>query len=356
MIFEEQYQAILDRNPAYIGRFVFAVHTTGIFCQPTCHARKPLAKHVEFFSTTQQALLAGYRPCKLCHPLETAEPVPLTIASLLAEVEADPAGRIRDDELRRRGLEPETIRRWFKKHHGLTFQGYQRARRLGQAFGLIRAGSPVTEAAMTAGFSALSTFGDNFRKRFDTAPSHSGGKAIINITRLETPLGIMLAAATTAGICLLEFADRRALESELSDLRELLDAALIPGPNPHFMRLNQQLAQYFAGDRRNFDLPLVLPGRPFQVAVWQALRQIPYGTTRSYGDQAARLGKPTAIRAVAQANGQNRLCILVPCHRVVGAKGALTGYSGGVWRKRWLLDLESGRLGESPGNLGINRE
>lgn len=341
---DEKYQALLRSDPAYEGRFFFAVRTTGVFCRPTCRARKPKPENVEFFADTRQALLAGYRPCKLCHPLETAEPVPAAIAGLLAEVEANPAGRIRDDELRRRGLEPETVRRWFKKHHGLTFQGYQRARRLGEAFGLIREGKPVAVAAMDAGFGSLSAFNDSFRKGFGATPTKTAATGIIRLTRLETPLGLMVAAAVEEGICLLEFAERRALETELDDLRRLLSAEVLPGPSPWFPRLRDQLAAYFAGASAGFDLPLVTPGTPFQKAVWQELRRIPYGTTRSYRDQAAALGQPAAVRAVARANGQNRIAIIIPCHRVIGADGSLTGYSGGIWRKQWLLDLEAGRL------------
>lgn len=338
MDFDACYQAVLDRDPSFIGRFIFAVRTTGVFCRPGCPARSPKAENVEFFRDAKAALLAGYRPCKLCHPLEDAEPVPAAIASLLAEVDAKPAGRIRDDELRRRGLEPQTIRRWFKKHHGLTFQGYQRARRISEAFGLIREGRPVAEAAMDAGFGSLSAFG--------AAPSRVARRKIISVTRLETPLGLMVAAAVDEGVCLLEFADRRALETELDDLCRLLDAVVLPGPSQWFAPLAQELADWFAGRRQDFDVPLVTPGTQFQQAVWQELRRIPYEETRSYAAQATALGKPQAVRAVAHANGCNRLAILIPCHRVIGADGRLTGYSGGVWRKQWLLDLEAGRLAD----------
>ncbi len=150
----------------------------------------------------------------------------------------------------------------------------------------------------------------------------------------------MLAGATAEGVCLLEFTDRRMLETELKDLGERLQATILPGPSPHFELLRAELAEYFAGTRQTFSVPLVTPGTPFQRAVWEELRTIPYGTTRSYGQQAAALRKPEAVRAVASANGMNRVAILIPCHRVIGANGKLTGYAGGLWRKERLLQLE----------------
>lgn len=163
---------------------------------------------------------------------------------------------------------------------------------------------------------------------------------MITITRIPTPLGPMLAGATEKGICLFEFADRRMLETQLSRIRRIFKAELISGSNKHFDALNEQMEEYFAGKRKEFTVPLVIDGTPFQEKVWEALLKIPFGETRSYKDQAKMIGNPKAVRAVANANGDNRIAIIVPCHRVIGANGKLVGYGGGLWRKKYLLNLE----------------
>ena len=163
----------------------------------------------------------------------------------------------------------------------------------------------------------------------------------MNLTRFETPLGTMFAGAVNQGICLLEFTDRRMLETEFKLLTKLLNMTIIQGENKHFVLLHQQLDEYFEGKRKEFSIPLVTPGSTFQQSVWKELQNIPYGITRSYKQQALALKKPEAVRAVANANGTNRIAIIIPCHRVIGADGNLTGYGGGLWRKKWLLDLEN---------------
>jgi AraC family transcriptional regulator of adaptative response/methylated-DNA-[protein]-cysteine methyltransferase len=151
----------------------------------------------------------------------------------------------------------------------------------------------------------------------------------------------MLAGATDDGICLLEFIDRRMLETQLSRISKLLNAKLVPGSHAHFDSLNEQLDEYFSGKRKEFDLPLACPGTAFQQKVWAGLQAIPYGSTRSYTEQAEAVGSPNAVRAVAKANGDNRIAIIIPCHRVIGAHGELVGYGGGLSRKQYLLKLES---------------
>ena len=159
-------------------------------------------------------------------------------------------------------------------------------------------------------------------------------------THIQTPLGTMIAAASEKGICMLDFVDCKHSALKLRTLSETFKAPLEQGSSPYFAVLRLQLQQYFNGERRCFDIPLDFAGTEFQKQVWNILLQIPYGTTISYAEQAALLGKPSAVRAVASANGKNKISIVVPCHRVIGANGALTGYDGGVWRKEWLLELE----------------
>lgn len=170
------------------------------------------------------------------------------------------------------------------------------------------------------------------------------GATVIYLQVLETPLGNMLACATDKGICLLEFIDRRAFVTELKDLKRLLRASIEAGTNQHLIALEKQLNEYFLKTRTVFDLPLITPGTEFQNIVWKKLMDIPYGETRSYKEQSIAVGNSGAIRAVGTANGANRIAIIIPCHRVIGEDGSLTGYGGGLKRKRWLLDFESRAL------------
>src|SRR5512133_2354028 len=169
---------------------------------------------------------------------------------------------------------------------------------------------------------------------------------MIRIKKIETPLGEMVAGATDEGVCLLEFCDRRMLPTEYKDLTRLLKTDIIEGENKHLKALSQQLNEYFNGKRKDFSIPLITPGTEFQQAVWKELQNIQFGTTRSYLEQAIALNSPESIRAVANANGLNRISILIPCHRVIGSDGSLTGYGGGLKRKKWLLDHEKKYSGQ----------
>nr|WP_262915765.1 methylated-DNA--[protein]-cysteine S-methyltransferase [Chryseobacterium taklimakanense] len=162
--------------------------------------------------------------------------------------------------------------------------------------------------------------------------------------RIETPLGTMIACADENGICMLEFSDRKALPTELKEISKHFNANIIQGENPHLRTLESELAEYFEGKRKEFTVPLSPVGTEFQKNVWEVLRKIPYGTTRSYLEQAQILGNPQAVRAVANANGLNKISIIIPCHRVIGKNGKLTGYGGGIWRKQKLLELEKAIL------------
>jgi AraC family transcriptional regulator of adaptative response/methylated-DNA-[protein]-cysteine methyltransferase len=169
---------------------------------------------------------------------------------------------------------------------------------------------------------------------------------MIKTTKIETPLGEMVAGATDEGVCLLEFHDRKILQSEYKDLQKLLDTTLEEGENKHHKALKKQLKEYFDGKRKEFSVPLVIPGRPFQQSVWKELQKIPFGATRTYMEQAIALNSPESIRAVANANGMNRIAIIIPCHRVIGSDGHLTGYGGGLQRKKWLIDHEKKYSGQ----------
>jgi AraC family transcriptional regulator of adaptative response/methylated-DNA-[protein]-cysteine methyltransferase len=218
--------------------------------------------------------------------------------------------------------------------------------RINTAFGAIKDGNSVLDAALTSGYSSVSGFATAFDKIIGTAPGKvkSAPQCMLVYQRFDAPLGPMVAVASEQGLCLLEFGDRRMLESEFSDLQRRLDAVLLPGTNRFTEEAVRQITEYFAGTRQTFDVALHTPGTAFQQRVWAALREIPFGEIRSYGEIAAEIGTPKAMRAVGTANGMNRLAIIIPCHRVIGADGALTGYGGGLWRKDWLIRHEREHL------------
>ena len=339
----KMYLALTERDTSFDGVFFAAIRTTGIFCRPGCSARKPRPENVEFYASVRDALGAGYRPCLRCHPMEPKGAAPEWIEKLLQRVEQDPARRWKDADLREAEFDPARVRRWFLRNHGLTFQAYQRARRLGLAFGQIRQGEKWEGAAYSHGFESASGFHDAFTRVFETGPHRAADLAPIVIARLLTPLGPMIAGATADGICLLEFADRRMLETQLERVRKWFRGPTVPGSNRHIEELTLQLDKYFTGQLREFTVPLSLPGTDFQVAAWKQLMKIPYAKTISYEAQARAMGRPGAQRAVGKANGDNRIAIVIPCHRVVKQNGDLCGYGGGLWRKKYLLDLEQGQ-------------
>ncbi|QNS42103.1 bifunctional transcriptional activator/DNA repair protein Ada [Chryseobacterium manosquense] len=341
---EIMYQASLNKNPDFEGVFWMGVKTTGIFCRPICRARKPKPENVEFFSSTKAAILKGYRPCKVCKPLENPDETPQYIQEVLEELRENPAQKFKDYDLVKRGIEPATMRRWFQKNHGMTFQAFQRMFRLNTAFKKLQQGENIMETAYDSGFESLSGFSESFKNIFGVSPKNSKEQRIIDLKRIETPIGTMYAAAVEEGICMLEFTDRKLLETEFKDLAKSLNATIVLGENPHFKLLEKELKLYFEGKLKEFSVPLSPVGTEFQKSVWKILQQIPYGETWNYRKQSQALGDAKKVRAVANANGMNKISILIPCHRVIGTDGTLTGYGGGIWRKQKLLELEKAIL------------
>jgi AraC family transcriptional regulator of adaptative response/methylated-DNA-[protein]-cysteine methyltransferase len=350
----EMIRAFMARDASYDGIFLTGVTTTGIFCRPSCPARKPRVEHLKFFSSPREAVFAGFRPCRRCRPLGAGRDTPAWVARLLTAA-ARPERRVTDGDLRRMRLEPATVRRYFQKHYGMTFHAYARGRRLSSAFQQLRRGARLDEVAMN-GFESHSGFRDAFVRTFGEAPGRSRTGDCILVSWIDTPLGPMVAGASDQGVCLLEYTDRRMLEGQIATMRARFikhrrqagaagQAAVVPGESPLFDRLRAELDEYFAGIRRDFTLPLAAPGTPFQERVWAELLRIPHGDTRSYEDVARAIGVPNAQRAVGRANGLNRIAIVIPCHRVVNKDGKLGGYGGLLWRKAALLHLEkTGRL------------
>ncbi len=337
---ETMYRALVNRDPSFEGIFFVGVRTTGIFCRPTCTAKKPARENVDFFPTPGEALHSGYRPCLRCHPMDPDKRPPRLIERLRTEVERAPDGRLTDKELAAMAIDPSTARRQFKRHYGMTFQAYHRARRMGLALREVHKGARVEEARNGSGFESESGFREAFTRIFGEPPTTAKTRGGLFAQRIETPLGAMIAVADDEGLRLLEFIDRRATERELSTLRKRLRTNVVPGEHRHLTATRQQLDNYFSGTQLGFDIPLAPVGSDFQLRAWKILRSIPVGETRSYSWMAERLGDRNARRAVGRANGTNMICIVIPCHRVIRADGTLCGYGGGLWRKKWLLDHE----------------
>jgi len=346
----EMKQAFYRKDASYDGVFFVAVRTTGIFCRPSCPAR-PKPENIEFFSTIRDAVFAGYRPCKRCHPLEAYGALPDWIVTLMQRLETTPDVKITAAELRSLGITPERVRRWFRDHYGMTFAEWCRGRRLANAFTQIREGATLDDVVFTNQYESHSGFREAFGKAFGVPPGQSQTSDFIATQILETPLGAMLVGAVSEGVCLIEYTDRQMLEHNYATIRKQFGYPVLPVTNNHIERLRDELSRYFAGKLREFTIPLVPHGTAFQEKVWSELQRIPYGKTISYDQLARHISQPTAVRAVARANGMNRINILIPCHRVIGKDGHLTGYGGGLWRKRLLLELE--RTGKLPNDETI---
>ncbi|MGJ7517429.1 bifunctional transcriptional activator/DNA repair enzyme AdaA [Pseudomonas baetica] len=337
----EMVRAMLERDTSYEGVFFTAVKTTGIFCRPGCTARSPKPENVEFFARADECLAAGYRACLRCKPMGAAAIAPQWIQKLFTLVDAAPEQRWSDSQLLAEGIEPLKLRRWFKQHFAMTFHAWLRTRRLDMALDGIKQGESIDSAAFDSGYESLSGFRDAFQKSFHITPGRAANSEPLLFTRLTTPLGPMIAMAERRGLVLLEFLDQSSLTREVESLQTRYGYAVAPGHNRHLQQIEEELSAYFAGKLTHFTVALHMPGSEFSRQVWAELEKIPYGQTTTYGAIASLLGKPGASRAVGLANGHNRLSIVVPCHRVIGADGSLTGYAGGQPRKAFLLRLEN---------------
>lgn len=337
---KEYYQALLDKKAEYEGVFFVGVKTTGVFCRPTCPARKPKFENCEFFENAQQALLASFRPCKRCRPLSHPNHVSKLIQTLVEAVEEHPEKRWKDRDFRELSVDASTARRQFKKRFGMTFVEYARARRMGLAMKQIRNGEAVIDAQLSTGYESGSGFRDAFSRIMGAAPSKLGQSNILKASWIDTPLGPMIAIANEEALYLLEFVDRRGLEREVERLRKKIKSAIIPGYTQPIRSIENELKLYFEGTLIEFNTPLCFLGSPFQKCVWEELKKIPAGDTRSYSEIAGRIGQPTSFRAVGNANGANQFAIIIPCHRVINTNGELGGYGGGLTRKKWLINHE----------------
>ncbi|MEW7009768.1 bifunctional transcriptional activator/DNA repair enzyme AdaA [Lentilitoribacter sp. EG35] len=334
------YQALLDRNAAYDGQAYVGVSTTGVFCRLTCPARKPKSENCTFYASVGECIEAGYRACKRCHPLTPMASSDPAIAALLAALDEKPEYRWSELDIERMGFDPSTIRRSFKRQFGMTFLEMARQRRLRDGFETISQGGKVIDAQIQANFESASAFRASFAKLLGRAPGSLDSNPTLFADWVTTPLGDMIAVSSQLHLHLLEFVDRKALKTELGKLDKQAKGKLGVGKTDAGEQIRLELEAFFAGKSASFSTPLAFAGSPFQQAVWDELLRIPAGETRSYSDIAKGIGRPSATRAVARANGANQISLVVPCHRVIGADGSLTGYGGGLWRKQKLLEIE----------------
>ncbi len=323
------------------AQFFYAVATTGVFCRPECKSRRPLRENVRFFETTAEAQGAGFRACKRCRPTAWGRP----LEKVRAHIEANVDRAVSLAELGRvAGISPFTVQRTFKQEMGVSPLQYQRSLRAGRLRGALKQnGRRVTDAIYEAGFGSSSRAYEGAQLGMTPAKFAQGGKGErIGWCSAPSPFGQVIVGATERGLCWLSLAGTEA-EAEASLREEFPAAELHRDPS-----LTQLVDAALKSVREGSDLSesrglpgaLDLRGTVFQLRVWQALRQIPRGETRSYSEVAREMGEPNATRAVARACATNRVALVVPCHRVVGANGSLTGYRWGVERKRALLESE----------------
>lgn len=331
------YAALLARDAAFEGRALVGVTSTGIFCRLTCPARKPRPENCRWFADAGAARAAGFRPCLRCRPEGTVPPL---VATLTAALSADPARRWSEADLCAMGHDPSTVRRLFRQHLGTSFLHLVRTARLRVGMTTLAKGGAMIDAQLDAGFDSASGFRGAFARLFGHPPHRMQGAADLRADWIDTPLGGMIAIADDDALHLLEFTDRKALPQGLRRLSVLAGGRIGLGRTTITDHTEAALQAFFAGRDGRLDLPLRLRGTAFQTRVWQELQAIPAGRTRSYAQLAAAIDHPTAVRAVAAANGANRLALVVPCHRVIGSDGSMTGYAGGLWRKERLIALE----------------
>ncbi|MDX6613799.1 MAG: AraC family transcriptional regulator [Blastocatellia bacterium] len=344
---EEMWSAVMARDNANDGHFVFAVRSTGIYCRPSCPARRPRRDQVQFFMVPEAAENAGFRACRRCRPQTTkvADPALALVGQVCRAIDTTVELPVTLTMLSAQtGVSGPHLQRTFKRVMGITPREYAEAARLGQFKSHVRAGASVTTALYDAGYGSSRGLYEKSSAQMGMTPAvyRRGGRGmIVSYTLCDSPLGRLLVAATAKGVCAVSLGDSDiALEQSLSDE---YPAAAITRDDDELKTAVHAILEHLQGKRPHLQLPLDIQATAFQRQVWQALQEIPYGNTVSYGEIAQRIGRPTAVRAVARACASNRVALVIPCHRVVGKDNKLTGYRWGVERKGKLLEREAGK-------------
>ena len=341
-VWDRAWQMVEARKPVADMLFVYAVRTTGIYCRPSCPSRRPLRSSVEFFATGELAERAGYRACKRCAPGQ-AHPQTQMLTSACEYIERNIDSTIKLDKLGKVvGLSAFHTQRLFRRYLGISPRQYQQARRMEHFRNNLLTNDSVTTAMYEAGFASSSRLYESANEHLGMTPTEyrRGGKDLtIHYTIADSPLGKMLVAATDAGLCAVAFGS---LESELEDdLASRFPASERKRDEANLGAMVKQILAQLTEHPVTLELPLDVRATVFQRRVWEALRRIPRGQTRTYSQIAEEIGQPTAVRAVARACATNPVAVVVPCHRVIGSDGKLTGYRWGVERKKKLLELEA---------------
>ena len=354
MVLDESacWDAVTRRDPAQDGEFFYGVLTTGVYCRPSCAARRPLRENVRFYREAQEAERDGLRPCLRCRPLATVnrDPNAERVRKICRFIEAHAsdldAGVLSLEQLATRaGLSRFHFQRSFQAVVGVTPKQYAEACRVRQLKSDLRTSADVTAAIYDAGYGSSSRVYERSDAQLGMTPKqyrNGGSNLIITYTMVESPAGKIMLAATDRGICFVQFGESReellrALEAEYP--AALLESMRDPAP-PVFRQWMTALISHLAGRQPHLDLPLDIRATAFQMQVWNYLRSIPYGETRSYAEVAQGIGRPRATRAVANACARNTVAIMIPCHRVIRGTGDLGGYRWGVERKRAILARE----------------
>lgn len=330
------WAAFERRDRGFDGRFVGAVKTTGIYCKPSCPARRPRRENMAFFADGAAARAAGYRACLRCVPDEAGRDR-VAVARAIKLIEASEDGLSLDELAAMVGYAPHHFHRLFKRAIGVTPAAYARGLRAGKAAEALTKEERVTDAIYDAGYSAPSRFYEDAGRRLGMTPSawaRGGAGVTIRWAVVETSLGPLLVAATGKGLCRVSFD-----ESEDALRARFPHADIQPGGEA-LAALARKVVAEVENPERDQDLPLDVKGTAFQEAIWQALRAIPAGETRTYGELAAIAGNPRAVRAAGTACGANHLAVVIPCHRAQRSDGAMGGYAYGVDRKIALRKRE----------------
>ena len=357
---ETAWKALLERDARYNGVVYFGVRSTGIYCRPTCPARKPRREQVVFFASWEAAEGAGFRPCRRCQPRAELEPQAAMVERARRMIDAAEETPSLEELSSALGVSPFHFQRTFKAHTGLTPRQYAAARKLEKFKNGVREGQDVTTALYEAGYGSSSRLYESANTHLGMTPGayRRGGKGVtIHYTIVDSALGRLLVAGTDRGICAVYLDEQDAtLEAALAreypqaermrvDPESPLGSASDPlgfasGP---LSRWASAIQQYLQGANPQLDLPLDVPATPFQLRVWEALRRIPYGETRTYTQLAQSIGQPAAVRAVARACATNPAALVNPCHRIIRSDGSLGGYRWGLSRKQALLEQEKAR-------------
>jgi AraC family transcriptional regulator of adaptative response/methylated-DNA-[protein]-cysteine methyltransferase len=342
------WQAFLNRDTSFDGKFIVAVRTTGIYCRPSCPARKPKRENVVFFKLPELARQAGFRPCKRCHPdAQTINDPQLDLVrSICLYIEQHSSEPLTLQALSQHfNFSLSYLQRTFKTYVGISPLEYTEACRMHQLKHALRNGVPITDAIYEAGFGSSSRVYEKAAPQLGMTPrryQRNGAGTQIQFTVVPCTLGQLLVATTERGVCAIKLGDD-AGELEHILFNEFSAAHIVRDDQAHKDWV-QSILNFTAGREPHLNLPLDVRATAFQKQVWQALQRIPYGQTRTYADIAREIGQPSAVRAVANACGANPTALIVPCHRVVRSDGSLGGYHWGVERKRKLLAQEARQL------------